>query len=516
MHPGIHAAEQPEKLAAIDSSTGASMTYAELEARSNRLAQLLRREGLQPGDHVALLLENTPRYLEAAWGAMRAGLYVTPINWHLGPGEAGYIIEDCDATALISSPAFSATLEEASDSLGALRLRLGLGGAFDDFDDLDLATESLPPTPIADESLGTWMFYSSGTTGRPKGILPPLTGAPLGTPTLFDDLLGGVYGFSSETVYLCPAPLYHAAPSGWSLAAVRMGGSVVIMDRFDAEEALAAIERYRVTHVQFVPTHLIRLLKLPAELRAAYDLSSLKMVVHAAAPCPVEVKRAIIDWFGPIVHEFYAGSEGNGFCAIGPEEWLAHPGSVGRCLTGTVHILGEEGEELGRGETGQIWFESQTRFEYHKDPEKTASSFDEHGWSSLGDIGYLDEEGYLYLTDRVSHMIISGGVNIYPREVEDVLVLHPAVRDVAVIGIPDAEMGEQVLAVVELDDPRAASEQLEVELLSLCRSQLAGYKCPRRVDFIDELPRLPTGKLLKRKLRDHYESEPPPARSLPS
>jgi acyl-CoA synthetase (AMP-forming)/AMP-acid ligase II len=508
MHPGVHAAGDPEKPATIDAATGAVTTYAELEAASNRLAHLLRAEGVRSGDHVAVMLPNSPRYLEVTWAALRSGLYLTPINWHLGPLEAGYIIADCDATVLISSARFAERIAQAEGSLGAVRLRLALGGGLEGFVDLDAATASMPSTPIEDESEGSWMFYSSGTTGQPKGILPPLTNAPLGTRQRFDDLLEHIYGFGPESLYLCPAPLYHAAPIGWSIGTQRLGGTTVVMEHFDPEEALSAIERYRVTHVQFVPTHFVRMLKLPAEVRARYDLSSLTMVVHAAAPCPPEVKRQMLDWLGPIIYEFYAGSEGNGFIAIGPEEWLAHPGSVGRTTGGAVHIVGEDGTEVATGETGQIWFESPNRFEYHKDPAKTEAAFNSRGWSTLGDVGYLDEEGYLYLTDRISHMIISGGVNIYPREIEDVLIAHPAVADVAVIGIPDAEMGESVLAVVELAGGRGGTDELADELVALCRSQLAGFKCPRRVDFVDELPRLPTGKLLKRVLRDRYEASP--------
>jgi len=506
MHPGTHAAQRPDAPAVIAAGTGEIVTYAELEAASNRLAHLFRRQGLRPGGHIAVLLDNTPRFLEVAWAGIRAGLYVTPINWHLGPEEAGYIIEDCDASALITSSRFAETIQKIGPSLGSIPLRLSMGGGIEGFDDLDEALSTTPTTPIDDESEGSFMFYSSGTTGHPKGILPPLSGAPFGTGTRLDELLKGLYGFTPETVYLCPAPLYHAAPAGWSLSAQRLGGTVVLMDRFDPEESLATIERYKVTHAQFVPTHFVRLLKLPEDVRRSYDLSSLEMVIHAAAPCPIEVKRSMIGWLGPIIYEYYAGSEGNGFCAIGPEEWLAHPGSVGRSILGPVHITDEDGNEVGIGESGQIWFETQGRFEYHKDPTKTAQAFSEQGWSTLGDIGYLDGEGFVYLTDRIAHTIISGGVNIYPREIEDVLVVHPAVADVAVIGIPDEEMGESVLAVVELRDASTDTEELKTELLDLCRSHLAGFKCPRRVDFVTELPRLPTGKLLKRVLRDEYAS----------
>jgi acyl-CoA synthetase (AMP-forming)/AMP-acid ligase II len=503
--PGDEAQAHPDKPAVTMAEGGQVVTFAELEARSNQLAHLLRSRGLGPGSHLAVLLPNHHRYHEVCWAGQRSGLYFTPINWHLGPAEAGYIISDCGAQALVTSSALSDLVGQLDEYLTAVTTRLVVDGALPGFEDYEQALAGQPTVPIADESEGSYMFYSSGTTGRPKGIKPPLTGAPYGTGTTLDPLLSGVYGFSSDTRYLCPAPLYHAAPLGWSLGTQRLGGRVVVMERFDALEALRLIEAHRITHVQFVPTHFIRMLKLTDEERQRYDLSSLQTVVHAAAPCPVEVKRQMLEWWGPIIYEYYAGSEGNGFCAIGPEEWLAHPGSVGRNLRGTVHILGEDGDELGRGEIGQIWFEGPTRFEYHNDPVKTASAWNDRGWSTLGDVGYLAEDDYLFLTDRVSHMIISGGVNIYPQEVEDVLVLHPAVTDVAVIGVPDPEMGEAVKAVVQLAHPDDASDALAAELIAFCRDRLAHFKCPRTVDFVDELPRLPTGKLLKRVLRDRYE-----------
>ena len=491
MHPGLNSAG-PGAPASITAADGAVVTFEELEAASNRLAQLLRARGLGTGSHVAVMLENSPRFIEVMNAAWRAGIHLTPINWHLGAEEAGYIVEDCDATALITSARFADTIEAMAPHLGRVTLRLSIGGGPGGFEDLDAAVASMASTPIADEARGSWMFYSSGTTGRPKGIYKDLDGADPSELIGFDLMLQHLYGVTSDSVLLCPAPYYHAAPAGWVTSFQRCGGTVVVMDKFDAEAVLAAIDAHKVTHIMCVPTHFIRLLKLPDEVRARYDVSSLRTVVHAAAPCPVEVKRSMFDWFGPIIHEYYAGSEGNAFFMIGPEEWLAHPGSVGKNIQGTVHILDEDGMELPVGEAGQIWFEGGAEFEYHKDPEKTKESFNAHGWSTLGDVGYLDDEGYLYLTDRVSHMIISGGVNIYPQEIENVLIGHPAVGDVAVIGIPDAEMGESVLAVVG------------AELLEFARAQLAGFKCPRRVDFTDELPRLPTGKLLKRKLRDAY------------
>ena len=504
MHPGLKSGVGATAASSISAADDSVVTFEELEAASNRLAHLFRARGLRTGSHLAVLLENSARFIEVFNAAWRSGIHLTPINWHLGAEEAGYIIEDCDATALITSARFGDTVAALAPHLGQVSLRLSIEGGIEGFEDLDQAVASMPSTPIEDEARGSWMFYSSGTTGRPKGIYKDLDGNPPHELMGFDLMIQGLYGVAPGSVLLCPAPYYHAAPAGWVTSFPRVGGTVIIMDRFDAEGVLSAIERYGVTHLQCVPTHFIRLLKLDDAIRRRFDLSSLKTVVHAAAPCPLEVKHQMLEWFGPIIHEYYAGSEGNAFFIIGPEEWLAHPGSVGRNAQGTVHICDEAGNELPFGETGQIWFEGGAVFEYHKDPDKTKESFNRHGWSTLGDVGYLDAEGYLYLTDRISHMIISGGVNIYPQEIENVLIAHPAVGDVAVIGLPDAEMGESVLAVVEPAPGVTPDDALAAELMTLARNHLAGFKCPRRVDFVEELPRLPTGKLLKRKLRDLY------------
>jgi len=501
-HVAAQARLRPDKAAVVMAASGRTTTYAELDDRSVRLARLLRAHGLRTGDHLAVLVGNEPAFFDVVWAAMRTGLFVTPINWHLAPAEAGYIVRDCDATALVTS-AMVADVVEAIDLADLAGIELLLSAA-----DLDAALASVEPGEVDDEHEGGWMFYSSGTTGRPKGILPPLSPAPLGTPSFLTMMLGAMFGFDAETTYLCPAPLYHAAPAGWSTGVQRLGGTTVVMEAFDPIGLLEAIERYRVTHVQLVPTHMVRLLKLPAEERARFDLSSLRMVVHAAAPCPVEVKRAFIDWVGPIVHEYYSGSEGIGFCKIGPEEWLAHPGSVGRSMSGAIHVLDPVGAEVPVGEEGEIWFETSRRFEYHKDPDKTAGVWNDRGWSWLGDAGRVDEEGYLYLTDRAGHMIISGGVNIYPRETEDVLIGHPDVADVAVLGVADPEMGERVCAFVQLVPGAAVGGD---ELIEFCRDRLSHYKCPTEVRFLEELPRFPTGKLLKRLLVTDPGAEPPAA-----
>jgi long-chain acyl-CoA synthetase len=508
MHPGTYLEARGEEPAVIMSS-GAVVTYRELDARSKQLAQLLHDRGLRPGDHVAVMLENHPRYFEINWASQRSGLYLTPVNWHLKAEEAGYIIEDCGATALVISASVADITADLSPHLGNVKTRLVVDGELAGFEPYEDAIARYPPEPLAHERDGAWMFYSSGTTGRPKGIKPPLPTTDFGgAPPPIVALIQHRWGFSEDTVYLCPAPLYHAAPLGWSMSVQRLGGTVVVMERFDPAQTLELIERFHITHAQFVPTHFVRMLKLPEEERNSYDLSSLQAAIHAAAPCPVEVKEQMIAWWGPIIHEYYAGSEGNGFTAIEPEEWLAHKGSVGKPLMGAIHILNEEGTELPTGDAGQIWFESGVRFEYHNDAEKTAGAFNDQGWSSLGDVGYLDGEGYLYLTDRVSHMIIRGGVNIYPQEIENLLTMHPEVADVAVIGVPDPDLGEQVKAVVQPAHPSAAGGSLAQALIVHCHQRLAAYKCPTSVDFVDRLPRLPTGKLLKRELRGRYWSAP--------
>jgi acyl-CoA synthetase (AMP-forming)/AMP-acid ligase II len=344
------------------------------------------------------------------------------------------------------------------------------------------------------------MLYSSGTTGRPKGIKPPSVGRELGATNPFTAFLMANFGFDADMRYLSPAPLYHAAAAGWTTMTQRLGGTVVLMEQFDALSFLRLVEEHRITHTQVVPTHLIRLLRLTDEEKARYDLSSLRTLVHSAAPCPPDVKEAVIDWLGPVVHELYGGSEGVGICTIGPEEWLTHRGSVGPSRTAPIHIVGEDGRELPPGEVGEVWFESVSRFEYHGDPSKTAAAYNEHGWSTLGDIGHLDEDGYLYLSDRVGDTILSGGVNIYPREVEDVMIGHPLVDDVAVVGRPDPEMVERVVAFVQLAPGSAPPADLEADLIAFTRERLSHFKCPREVHVLGALPRLPTGKLLKRLL----------------
>ncbi|HET6950435.1 MAG TPA: AMP-binding protein [Acidimicrobiales bacterium] len=506
MFPGSYAETTPDKPAVIMARGGQSITYRELDAEANRVSHLFRSLGLRPGDHVAFCLENHPRFFALAWGALYAGLVHTPMSSRLTTEEMAYIIGDCGARAFVTSAYKRDQAGELAGLVGDMPLYM-MDGTADGYASWEEAVAAQPDTPLPEERVeGRDMLYSSGTTGLPKGIEVPLTGAPLGGPDAIHLLLTGLFGATAESVYLSPAPLYHAAPLRFCMGVHRAGATVVVMEHFDPEEALALIERHHVTHSQWVPTMFIRMLKLPAEVRARYDLSSLQVAIHAAAPCPVPVKQQMIEWWGPIIHEYYAGSEGNGFVYCNSEQWLDHPGTVGQSILGTVHIVDDGGDELPTGERGTVYFESATEFAYHNDPEKTAASRDPRGrgWSTLGDVGYLDEDGFLYLTDRKAYMIITGGVNVYPQEAENVLAMHPAVSDVAVIGVPNHDFGEEVKAIVQPVSAEAAGPDLERELIAYCREHLADVKCPRSVDFRDELPRHPTGKLYKRLLKDEY------------
>ncbi len=500
MYPGVHAATRPNHAAIVMAGSGETVTYRELDERSNRLARLWHERGLRRGDHVAILLENDRRYFDAVWAALRSGLYYTPVNWHLTAPEVAYIVGDCGARSVVTSAALAPKVGDLD-----VEIPLVVGGDVDGWEGYEDLVAAQPADPLDEEPEGMGMFYSSGTTGRPKGILFPLPDRAVGD----DDhpMLSAASPIrpGADDVYLSPGPLYHTAPVVTCSLVHRMGGTVVVLEKWDTETCLAAIERHRCNTAQFVPTMFVRLLKLPDGVRHRYDVSSLRQVTHAAAPCPVEVKRQMLDWWGPIIWEYYAGSENVGSTIIGPEEWLSHPGSVGRPNRTTVHICDDDHRELPPGQVGSIWFETPAAgFEYHGDAAQTASSRSPEGWFTIGDVGYVDDDGYLYLTDRKSFMIISGGVNIYPQEAENVLVMHPAVADVAVIGVPNDEFGEEVKAVVQLLDPDAAGPEKEAELLAFCRERLATYKCPRSVDFEAQLPRQDTGKLYKRLLKDRY------------
>lgn len=508
MHPRIHAQNKPEAIALIDAASGLAISYAELEARANRAAHALRRLGLNNGDAVALCCDNRPEFVDIYWAAQRAGLVLVAVSSRLKASEIAYIVNDSAARVVLISSAMADTARDVAairDEMPGLAdiVTIGDVAGFQDFNALCAAE---PATPVADEQIGGRMTYSSGTTGRPKGILyPSVEGTPIQEQPAAR-VFGTFYHLNDQTTYLSPAPLYHASPMAFVTAVQALGGTAVMMKKFDAEELLGAIERWRVTCVQVVPTMFIRLLKLPEDVRARYDLSSLETVIHAAAPCPIPVKRAMIEWLGPIIEEFYAGSEGNGHVKINSEEWLRKPGSVGRAVVGEIHICDDDGHELPVGEIGTIYFGGGRPFAYHNDEGKTASSRNplRPDWSTMGDVGRLDEDGYLFLSDRKDFMIISGGVNIYPQEVENLLITHPAVADVAVLGVPNADFGEEVKAVVQPADWEQAGDALAQELIAFCKANLADVKCPRSVDFDPALPRTDTGKLFKKEIKARY------------
>ncbi|MET1037961.1 MAG: AMP-binding protein [Aeromicrobium sp.] len=510
MYPGTNARSTPDKPAVIRPATGEQLTYQQLADRSAQLAHHLHDVcGLRRGDHIAVISANELPMVEVYWAAIRSGLYVTAVNWHLTPAEAAYIVDDCEAKVLVASATVRDTVDTSAQAYPRVEHRLVFGGDLDGFDDYEQALAAQPTTAPDDQPRGQDMLYSSGTTGRPKGIKPALRDGQVDEILdQYTESFAPLYGFDADTVYLCPAPLYHAAPLRYCGIVTTLGGTVVLMDRFDPEEALRLIEQYRVTHSQWVPTMFVRMLKLPEEIRARYDVSSLRVAIHAAAPCPPDVKRSMIEWWGPVVHEYYASTEGAGFTFIDSADALARPGSVGKGgILGIPRILDADFEEVPTGAVGTIFWERDVvPFEYHNDPEKTRAAQHPHRpeWTTAGDIGYVDEDGYLYLTDRADFMIISGGVNIYPQETENVLTMHPDVFDVAVIGVPHEEMGEEVRAVVQLADGVEPGPEVEQRLLDHVRSQVAAFKAPRSIDFVDELPRTPTGKLVKHKLRARY------------
>src|ERR1700722_2158377 len=504
-HPSIHARTKPDKIAYQMAGSGKAITYRELDELSNQGAQLFRALGLKAGDHIALLIENRLAFMEICWAAQRSGLYYTAISRYLTKDEIAYIVKDCGARVVITSPKCAEQIKGLlSDAPGAPLFYM-LDERLQGFRSSDKEAIAQPTTPIADEVAGYEMLYSSGTTGRPKGIKREAARNPIDLPNPFlKTLCAEMCGMNSDSVYLSPAPLYHAAPLRFNMMAITLGATSVIMESFDAEEFLKLVEKYKITQSQLVPTMFVRMLKLPEDVRNRYNVPSLKGAIHAAAPCPIDVKAKMIDWWGPILIEYYGGSEGNGVTVSTSQQWLSHRGTVGRAVVGKVRILDENDQELPAGRIGTADFDDGAALSSHNDPEKTKRAYNARGWSTLGDVGYLDEEGYLYLTDRKSYMIISGGVNIYPQETEDVLITHPEVADVAVFGVPNEEMGEEVKAVVQPHDMARAGKALEAELMVFCRKHLSPIKCPKSIDFEAELPRTPTGKLVKRHLRDKY------------
>ncbi len=507
MYGALHAADHPDQTALVMAGSGETISYREYERRANRLAHALRRAGLRRGDHIAVLSENAPWMLSIEAAAERTGLYYTLVNSYLSAEEVAYILENSRSRAFFSTTAKADVARDAARLVPGLERAVMIGAeqADDPWETLAAYIGDAPDTPVEDEQLGAAMLYSSGTTGRPKGILRPLPDAAPSQALPVMAFVVQLFGFRPGMTYLSPAPLYHSAPQASVAAAIRLGATVVVMEHFDAEQWLAAVERYRVTHCQMVPTMFHRLLRLPEAVRSRYDISSLEYIVHAAAPCPVPVKQAMIDWLGPILLEYYGATEANGFTFCTSAEWLEHPGTVGRAVLGDVVIRDETGDECPPGTDGVVWFRGATNFEYFEDSAKTAENRDEDGnLSTVGDVGHVDADGWLYLTDRQSYMIISGGVNIYPQETENLLATHPAVADVAVIGVPDEEMGEAVKGIVQPAPGQEPGPDLERLLIGFCREHLAHFKCPRSVDFVAELPRLPTGKLYKRLLRERY------------
>ncbi len=502
MHPSVHAQNTPDKAAIVMAGSGQVTTYRELDEASNRFAQLFRARGLQIGDVVALCLENHPRFFEITWGAQRAGLIYVAISSRLTAPEIAYILRDSGAKLLLGSAMMAPVLDPVRDLAPEVpQLRFDTPGTHS----ADDAVAAMPRAPIADERAGVDMLYSSGTTGKPKGVRVPLPEDPaIAVQNVLVMLAAQAFKLNADSIYLSPAPLYHAAPLRWCMSVHRLGGTVVVMEKFDPEVALSLIAKHKINASQWVPTHFVRMLKLPEEVRMRYDVSTLQVAIHAAAPCPVPVKRAMIEWWGPVLYEYYAGTEGNGFTYITSPEWLERPGSVGRALTGIIRICDENGNEAPRRAEGQVYFEGGNPFQYHNDPGKTADATNHHGWTSLGDIGWEDEDGYLFLTDRKSFMIIAGGVNIYPQEIENLLITHPRVADVAVIGAPDPDMGERVVAIVQPADMAEAGPGLAEELRAWLAPNLSKVKMPKAIDFRAELPREATGKLYKRLLRDEY------------
>ncbi len=511
MYPGKHAIDHPDRPAFIMAGTGESVSYSQFESRANRLAQLLRAQGLKRLDHYAIFMENNARYLESCAAGERTGLYYTCVNSFLTADELAYILNNSESQVLVTSTGREEVARKALEQCPNVRLCLVVGGNGGDASDgarvasYEQAVARYPDTPVGDERLGTPMLYSSGTTGRPKGILRPLPDNPPSHHLPLFEFLLKLWHYRPDMIYLSPAPLYHSAPQAAVALTIRSGGTVIIMEHFDAEHYLELIEKYRVSHSQLVPTMFSRMLKLPEQARSRHDLSSLEIAIHAAAPCPVQVKEQMIAWWGPIIHEYYGATEGLGFTACDSAEWLAHKGSVGRVLFGDLHILDDNMQPCPKGTPGEIWFKTASAFEYFNDPERTAQARSDDGsMSTVGDVGYVDDDGFLYLTDRSTFMIISGGVNIYPQECENLLITHPKVADAAVFGVPNEDLGEEVKAVVQPMPGVAAGPELEQELIAFCLQHLAKLKCPRSVDFSDQLPRLPTGKLYKKPLREKY------------
>ncbi|SCW78021.1 Acyl-CoA synthetase (AMP-forming)/AMP-acid ligase II [Sphingobium faniae] len=505
-HPSEVARDHPGKAAIIMADSGATVDYATLVAQANRVGHLFEKAGVKEGETVAFLLGNSTRYPELIWGAKDSGIRYVCISTHLNPDDAAYIVRDSGAKLLVADHGLKDLSQLVVERLENKPVLYMLGGSTCDFADLDAILPTFPGHRIAGaRRRGPSMLYSSGTTGRPKGVKTILPDAPPEEPPQRFAMLRAQYGLGDDSVFLNPGPFYHAAPNRFMMSVLRAGGTIVAFEKFAPEPVLRAIQDYRVTHGFFVPTMFGRMSALPDDIRCQVDTGSLRHAIHAAAPCSIALKRRMIEWWGPVIDELYAGTEAFGHSFINSAEWLDHPGSVGRPAANCrIKIVDEQGRALAPGQVGRIMMSNGLRISYHDDAAKSDLLYDDDGFASLGDIGYLDEAGFLYLTDRESHMIIVGGVNIYPQEVENILIEHELIEDVAVIGVPDEDMGEQVRAVVQLRAGIGRQPGMEQEIIQFCRNRLSLYKCPKSVDFMEQLPRSPMGKLLKRELRQRY------------
>jgi len=502
-HPSVYAKTQPDTPAYIMTDTGQTVTYLQLEERSNKIAHLFTNAGLKKHDHVAMMMENHVRFFEIIWGAMRSGIIITPISTALLEDEVAYILSNCEAKLFITSPKY-AKIAQSALSVENIDHYYMIDDPINGYFSLELAIADLPVTPLDNEIQGATMLYSSGTTGVPKGVLslPESDNIEDIKPIL--NAIGQTFKFGPHVKYLSPAPLYHAAPLAYNMVNMIFGGTSYIMSKFDAEKSLAVIEKFKTNYSQWVPIMFVRMLKLPEGVREQYDVSSMKLALHAAAPCPIEIKEKMIDWWGPVIFEYYGASEGNGMTAITSQEWLTHKGSVGKAFVANLLILDDDGNEVPRGKIGNVYFEGGSAFKYHNEPGKTKKSYAKPNCSTVGDVGFMDEDGYLYLTDRKNFTIITGGVNVYPQEIENCIINHPKVADVAVFGIPHEEFGQEVKAVVQPRNMEDASPDFGAEIMDYCRERLSRIKIPRSVDFMEELPRKDNGKLYKRRLVEKY------------
>lgn len=503
-HPKIHAQNTPDKPAYIMADSGLVVTYLELEESANQIAHLFRKTGLKPLDHIAIMMENHPFFFKILWAALRSGTVITPISTHLLDEEVAYILNNCEAKLFITTEKYTTVAEKAKEKAPNVQHTFMLDGSTTTFESFEKVVEVQPKSPIEDETLGTTMLYSSGTTGLPKGVYTPPHSENILEPNPVLLGIGTNFKFGPHVKYLSTAPLYHAAPLAYNTVCMLFGGTSIIMEKFDAEQSLSYIEQYKANYSQWVPIMFVRMLKLPDDIRLKYDVTSMLLALHSAAPCPIEVKEKMIEWWGPVIFEYYAGSEGNGMAAITSQDWLNHKGSVGKAIIGEVMILDDDKQPLPTREIGTVYFKGGNQFKYHNEEGKTQNAYTEEGYSTLGDVGYLDEEGYLYLTDRKNFTIITGGVNVYPQEIENHIINHPKVTDVAVFGIPNEEFGQEVKAVVQPKDWANATPEFELEIINFCKEKLSKIKVPRSVDFEKELPRKDNGKLYKRRLVERY------------